>query len=169
VIFWELVVPEDVEDRSTVIAALRRTAFGLWESVLNEHVTLIPGLAKVLADLRRTGMSLGIVTGSDGQSLEPLREADLLKHFDVVITAADAEQRKPHPEGLIKAAEALGVNPEQTAYIGDTVIDVQASRAAGMASVAVLTGAGDSARLSAAGPDRIAVSVSRLPELLKFA
>ncbi len=168
VIFWELVVPEDVEDRGTVIAALRRTAFGLWESVLNEHVTLIPGLAKMLASLRRAGMSLGIVTGSDGKSLEPLREAGLLEHFDVVITAADTEHRKPHPDGLIKAAKALGVSPEQTAYIGDTVIDVLASQAAGMASIAVLTGAGDSARLSAAGPDRIAASVSRLPEMLEL-
>lgn len=168
-VFWELVVPEGVKDRNTVITELRRTAFGLWESVLNEHVTLIPGLAAVLENLRGAGMSLGIVTGSDGKSLEPLREAGLLEHFDVVITAADAEHRKPHPDGLIKAAQGLGVSPEQTVYVGDTVIDVHASRAAGMASIAVLTGAGDSARLSAAGPDRIAASVSRLPEMLELA
>ena len=168
-VFWELVVPEDVENRSNVIATLRHTAFGLWESVLNDHVTIIPGLATVLETLRGAGIPLGIVTGSDGRSLEPLSEAGLLEYFDAVITAADAKHRKPHPEGLLQAAKLLGVNPKQTAYVGDTVIDVQASRAAGMASIAVLTGAGNSARLSAAGPDRIAASVNRLPKLLELA
>ena len=52
------------------------------------------------------------------------------------------------------------------AYVGDTPIDIQASRAAGMASVAVLSGAGDSALLSAEGPDRIIHSHARLSEIL---
>ena len=47
-------------------------------------------------------------------------------------------------------------------------MDVQASRAAGVASIGVLTGAGTSAALSAAGVDRMAYSHSSLPELLEI-
>lgn len=167
--FWELIVPEKEENRSNVIAKLRDRAFALWDSVLNAHVTVIPGLAAVLENLAQSGIALGIVTSSDGASLGPLRQAGLLKYFDVILTSADVDHLKPDPDGLLQAAKTLRVSSEQAAYVGDTVIDVQASRAAGMASIAVLTGAGDSARLSAAGPDRIAGSVSRLPELLKLA
>ncbi len=166
--FWELIVPEEEENRSNVIAGLRHTAFELWDSVLNAHVTMIPGLAAVFECLTRAEISLGIVTSSDGRSLGPLREAGLLEYFDVILAAADVEHLKPHPEGLLQAAKTLGVSPEEAAYVGDTVIDVQASRAAGMASIVVLTGAGDSARLSAAGPDRIAASMSQLPKLLEL-
>ena len=70
-VFWELIVAENVENRSNVIAALRRTAFELWDSVLNKHVTLIPGLATVLESLRGAGTPLGIVTGGAKSLLSP--------------------------------------------------------------------------------------------------
>jgi len=45
-------------------------------------------------------------------------------------------------------------------------IDIQASRAAGVRVASVLTGAGDSAMLSAYGPDRLISSHARLPAMV---
>jgi phosphoglycolate phosphatase-like HAD superfamily hydrolase len=86
--------------------------------------------------------------------------------FETVITGQDVERRKPDPEGLLKAALALKLKPSEVMYVGDTAVDVQASRAAEMTSVAVLSGAGDSALLSAEGPDRIIYDCARLLEVL---
>jgi HAD superfamily hydrolase (TIGR01509 family) len=169
VVFWELVVPEHVPDRAAVITSLRTTAFGLWDTVLTEHVKVFPGLAVTLENLQNSGYRLAIVTGSDGRSLEPLNESGLLDMFETIVTASDSERRKPHPDILLRALERLGVGPDATVYVGDTASDIQASRAAGMASIGVLTGAGDSASLSAEGPDRIIRTLALLPDVLRYA
>jgi HAD superfamily hydrolase (TIGR01509 family) len=134
--------------------------------VLRRHGRLHPGLPQALQALRARGVRLGLVTGSRASVLEPLRDAGLLEYFEAVITGRDVQRRKPDPEGLLKCAAALGIPPGEAVYVGDTPLDVQASHAAGMAAVAVLSGAGDSAQLSAAGPDWIIASHARLAEVL---
>ncbi|MFQ5578469.1 MAG: HAD-IA family hydrolase, partial [Anaerolineae bacterium] len=164
--FWELIVPPDRPDRATFIAKLRREAMRRWPDIIRQRGRLYPGLPGTLAQLQRRGIRLAIVTGSRGGSLDLLREAGLMDAFEPVITGGDVEHRKPHPEGLLKCAAALGIDPGAAVYIGDTPVDIQAGRAAGMAAVAVLSGAGDSALLSAAGPDRIVASHAGLPAIL---
>jgi HAD superfamily hydrolase (TIGR01509 family) len=128
---------------------------------------VVPGLRETLETLRRRAVSLGIATGSDEASCEPLRREDLMGYFAAAVTGGDVEPRKPDPGALLECAAALGVDPSEAVYVGDTPLDVAAAKAAGMAAVAVLTGAGDSALLSRSGPDRIIASVALLPDLLE--
>ena len=88
-------------------------------------------------------------------------------YFAAAFTSGDVEPRMPDPEVLLECAAALGVEPKEAVYVGDTPVDVAAAKAVGMAAVAVLTGAGDSALLSRSGPDRIIASVALLPDLLE--
>jgi HAD superfamily hydrolase (TIGR01509 family) len=164
--FWELVVPADRPNRLELMETLKEEAMRRWPEVLRAHGRVVPSLGDTLAVLRGRGWRLGIVTASYGGSFQPLRDEGLLEFFEVVVTGADVVHRKPDPEGLLKCAAALGVEPGEAAYVGDTPTDVQASRAAGMAAVSVLSGAGDSALLSAAGPDWLIYSHARLPEIL---
>ncbi|MFQ5611611.1 MAG: HAD-IA family hydrolase [Anaerolineae bacterium] len=164
--FWELVVPDNEPNPAALIDAMKREARRQWPQVLRRHGRVFPGLGRTLETLRDRGMRLAIVTGSHGGSLQPLREAGLLQLFETVVTGRDVERRKPDPEGLHQSLAALGVGPDEAVYIGDTPIDVQASRSAGMASVGVLTGAGDSAQLSTAGPDWVVQTHARLPDIL---
>jgi len=46
-------------------------------------------------------------------------------------------RRKPHPEPLLHAAGALGIEPRRCVYLGDAVRDVEAGRNAGMRTIAV--------------------------------
>jgi phosphoglycolate phosphatase-like HAD superfamily hydrolase len=62
----------------------------------------------------------------------------------------------------------MDLDPEYTAYIGDSPHDVQASLAAGVMSVGVLTGAGDSASLSEAGAHRVLEDIAGLPDLFNL-
>ena len=164
--FWDLVVPASQPNRSDFMDTLQRESLGCWPDILQEYGALFPQLKGTLTTLKRYGLRLGIVTGSSGGSLVPLREAGLLDFFGCVVTAKDVERRKPDPEGLLKCAAALGVAPAHALYVGDTVADIQASRAAGMAVVTVLTGAADSALLAAAGPDRVIYSQADLLDIL---
>lgn len=164
--FWDLVVPADRADRIELMDALRTEAMQRWPEVLAAHGRVMPNLQATLTALRKQGLRLGIVTASHRGSFQPLHETGLLDFFDVIITGADVNRRKPDPEGLLKCAAALGIAPGEAVYVGDTPTDIQASRAAGMPVIAVLSGAGDSALLSAAGPDWLIYSHGGLPEIV---
>ncbi len=164
--FWNFVVPPERRDDTELIAALRAETMRHWPDVLAEFVDVIPGSLETLAQLREASVRLAIYTGSDGESFAPLRAAGLLDLFEFVVTGKDVKVPKPDPEGIRLCLEQLGVAAEDVVYVGDSCIDVAASRAAGVRPVSVLTGAGDSASLSAAGAHRVLPSVAHLPGVL---
>jgi HAD superfamily hydrolase (TIGR01509 family) len=164
--FWELVTPLEHPNRLELMEAMKQEAMRCWPEVLRQHGRIMPGLRQTLETLQSRGLRLAIMTGSQSGSFLPLREEGLLDFFEIIVTGTDVVRSKPDPEGLLKCAAALGIAPGQAVYVGDTPTDVRASRAAGMAAVSVLSGAGDSALLSAAGPDWLIYSHARLPEII---
>ena len=57
----------------------------------------------------------------------------------VVVSADDVENGKPDPECYVKAAELLGISPENCVVVEDAPPGIRAARSAGMAVVAVAT------------------------------
>lgn len=165
-LFWELVVPERHPDRAGTLERMRKAAYAAWPQVIQQHAAIYPGLAATLADLQQRGILLGVVTGSRLHDYHPLRQQGLLEPFGAIVTGLDDVRAKPDPEGLLRCAEALGIEPNEALYVGDSPIDITASLAAGMTAVAVLTGAGDSAQLSAAGAHWILPSHRELGRVL---
>lgn len=163
--FWDFIIPPGTPRDEELIAELRAATMRHWPAALDEVVDVIPGCPEALHRLREAGFRLAIYTGSGGESLPPLRASGLLELFEVIVTGNDVDARKPDPEGIRLCLDRLGIVPQDAAYIGDSRIDVEASHAAGVLAISVLTGAGDSASLSSAGTDRIVQSVAQLPEL----
>lgn len=164
--FWDIVLPPGGTPNEQLIETLRAATLRHFPAALAEVVSVLPGTRVALDRLRSAGIRLAIFTGSGGESFPPLRDAGLLEYFEVVVTGNEVERRKPHPEGIQRCLDALGVEPGEAAYVGDSRMDVGASHAAGVTPFAVLTGAGSSASLSAAGAHRVLASVSALPALL---
>jgi len=164
--FWDLVIPQASRGDPDLVARLRRDTMTHWQAMLECSVLLFPEIAGVLAQLRGAGIRLGICTASQGESFRPLEQAGLLGMFDEVVTARDVARRKPHPEGILLCMERMGVSAAEAIYVGDTVADIRASRAAGLFAVGVLTGAGNSPLLSGAGAHRILPDLQELPGLL---
>jgi HAD superfamily hydrolase (TIGR01509 family) len=164
--FWELVVTDPAHRNPRTYAQLRQDTIKHWDDVLQEHVRILPDVITSLDQLRAAGVCLGIYTGSRGESFAPLQESGLMEYFEVVLTAADVREDKPHPEGVLKCLEIMGVAPGAAAYIGDTAPDMGAAHRAGTLAVGMLTGAGDSAQLSVAGAHRLVPDHGRLIEVL---
>ena len=160
--FWKGVVPEDRRDGDALRKAMSAHAAREWPRVLREHGRVFQGLAQTLDALKDLGIRLGIVSGARPEVLELLRGEDILERFDAVVLGGDVSRRKPDPEGIIKCLDRLGIAPQAAVYVGDTPVDIQASRSAGVHAVGVLTGAGDSAALSAQWPDRLIASHANL-------
>ena len=165
--FWKGVVPEDRRDGEALRKSMSAHAAREWPRLLREHGKVFQGLAQTLDAMRALGIRLGIVSGARPEVLELLREDGVLDRFDSIVLAADVTRRKPDPEGIVKCLAELGVAADAAVYVGDSPVDILASRAAGVRAVGVLTGAGDSAMLSMHWPDRLVCSHARLAEIIE--
>ena len=165
--FWDQVLPQDFPEREAAMRQMSAHAAREWPQVLRGHARVFAGLAQTLDTLKQSGMLLGIVSGARAEVLELLREDGILDRFDAVVLGEDVARRKPDPEGLLKCLAKLRIDAGQAVYVGDTQVDIQASRAAGMHAVAVLSGAADSAQLSLCEPDRLIWSHANLPQIVQ--
>ena len=94
---------------------------------------LYPDTLKMLEKLRHQGFRMAVVSNVGKRSLKAAMEKLQLSHLiQVVISRDDVARIKPHPEGLLNAAKALGVKPSEVLFVGDSRNDVSASRQAGM-------------------------------------
>ncbi|HEV2670877.1 MAG TPA: pyrophosphatase PpaX [Gemmatimonadales bacterium] len=124
---------------------------------LTHHDALVKPYEGVVDEIRRlkdAGMRLGVVTSKlrDG-AMRGLRISELDDVFDIVIGCDDVTNSKPHPEPVLKAVAALGVQHPETAFVGDSRHDMESGRAAGVKTAAVLWGPFDRAHLADLAPD----------------
>ncbi|WP_207262232.1 HAD-IA family hydrolase [Desulfovibrio sp. Huiquan2017] len=90
------------------------------------------GIREFLWWLRSAGFGLAVNT-SRGTSMNlVLKLMDLEGFFHPIITSCVVSKPKPHPEGLFRIMQEHGVRPDEVAYIGDSVVDQLAARAAGV-------------------------------------
>ncbi len=97
---------------------------------------------------------------------QELRRHMLDGYFAHIVTALDTPKPKPSPQALIKAVEAIDLEMCTCIIVGDSVVDVEAGRAAGTKTVAVTSGLYTLKELKAAKPDFIIQAISDLPSLL---
>jgi len=120
---------------------LRLRFLEIYARNLAGHTRLFPGIDDVLAELEERGLPWGIVTNKPAWLTDPLLEGLALSHRAACVVSGDTlPQRKPHPLPLLHAAALAGVRPEHCVYVGDAERDIQAGRAAGMATVVAAYG-----------------------------
>ena len=131
---------------------------------LHDELEACAGMEDVLVRLREEGRRLGIVTAKRRATVELAFARVPIAHlFETVVGCDETEKQKPNPEPLLLAAERLGADPSDTAYVGDSPFDIRAAKAAGMFAVAVTWGRiHDTARLEAEHPDAIVDSAEEL-------
>jgi HAD superfamily hydrolase (TIGR01509 family) len=99
------------------------------------HMVPEPNLKSVLPKLR-TRYKTAIATNRTDTMERVLVEHDLEGQFDLVVTAMDVQMPKPHPEQLLAVLTHFMIAPQQMVYIGDSLLDAQASQAAGVPFIA---------------------------------
>jgi HAD superfamily hydrolase (TIGR01549 family) len=92
--------------------------------------------ARILAQLKARGLSLAIVSNSDGRIESAFHQAGLAGYFDFFIDSFDVRVEKPDPEIFRLATERAGVAANEAAYVGDLYsVDVVGARNAGLIPV----------------------------------
>ena len=86
------------------------------------HMRVEPGLIPFLQALKST-YSIALATNRTISTREVLTHFQLDHYFDLVVTAADVERPKPHPECMQRIRSVFSVTPEEILYIGDSPVD----------------------------------------------
>ena len=94
------------------------------------NATWIDGAEQLLARLKASAFPTGILTRNSRKAVELTRQV-LNLDVELILTREDCLP-KPHPEGLLRIAGALSVKPEDCAYVGDFIFDLECARNAGM-------------------------------------
>jgi HAD superfamily hydrolase (TIGR01509 family) len=90
-----------------------------------------PGLKDVLQKLRPR-FGLAVATNRSTTIRQVLQAHGISDYFDMVVSSLDVEKPKPHPESLLRILHFFGIGPQDAFYIGDSVLDSQTARAAGV-------------------------------------
>jgi putative hydrolase of the HAD superfamily len=89
--------------------------------------------AATLAQLKERGLTLAIVSNSDGRIESAFRQAGIADYFDFFIDSFDVGVEKPDPKIFRMATERAGVAANEAAYVGDLyAVDVVGARNAGL-------------------------------------
>lgn len=112
-----------------------------YEQNMTQLTTLFDGVQTMLDHLAEMGLPWGIVTNKTEYLTKPLAEHLGLHQHCVVLVGGDTTPHiKPHPAPLLHAAAAAKIDAKQCIYIGDDQRDIQAGKAAGMATVVAAYG-----------------------------
>jgi beta-phosphoglucomutase len=97
---------------------------------------ILPGVREFISELKHANISVALGSASKNTPLI-LERVNLKNMFDAVADGNNVTKAKPDPEVFLKAAEMLGVNPENCVVFEDAVAGVQAALNAGMKCIGI--------------------------------
>jgi 2-phosphoglycolate phosphatase len=149
--------------------AMREEFFRNYESCMTQRTYVFEGVQQLIQSLVEKDIPWGVVTNKSMRFTAPLTKGmPLFATARTVVGGDSTPHPKPHPAPLLEAARQVGVKPIECVYVGDDLRDVQAGKAAGMATVAATYGYLGSVNVKEWGADSsIATPLALLP-LLKF-
>lgn len=122
-------------------AEMREEFFRNYESCMTQRTYVFEGVKQLIESLVQRDVAWGVVTNKSMRFAGPLtRGMPLFSTARAVVGGDSTPHPKPHPAPLLEAARLVGVRPIECVYVGDDVRDVQAGKAAGMATVAATYG-----------------------------
>ena len=124
------------------------------------------GVPALLAQLKRDGVRLAVVSNKLDGAVGPLCQRFFPGVFDVTVGERPGVRKKPAPDAVDAVLRTLAIPREKAVYIGDSEVDVETAKNAGMDELAVTWGFRDGETLRRAGAKRLVSSPEELYGLL---
>jgi phosphoglycolate phosphatase len=131
-----------------------------------ERVSLrpFPEVPCVLIQLRGMGLTLAVASNRYDPRAA-MDKSDTSKYFDAIVGRSEGLPDKPDPAMLSHLMGRFGSEKTETLYIGDSDVDLNTARAAGVRFVGITRGNFARGRLEALGAWRVADSLNDLPSI----
>jgi len=126
-----------------------------------ESVEPFEGSRELIEDLKGQDRKVALASSAKAQEVDHYLDLlDARELADAYTTSADVENTKPQPDLVNAALEKLGT--KEAVMVGDTPWDVKAAEAAGVPTIAVLTGGFSAAELEKSGAVAVFESIVEL-------
>ena len=118
--------------------------------------TLRPFVLESLVAIKAKGIRTALVSNLGGKTLTAaLSKFSLTNYFDIVLSRSDVKNLKPSPDGLLLALAKLAVGKDASIFVGDSLDDVNAAKAAGIRVIIITAGENATDEILAAQPDHM--------------
>jgi phosphoglycolate phosphatase len=139
-----------------------------YDSHLGEQTTVFEGALELLKDLKGRGIICGVVSNKPHDlTLRTLKIFKMEGYFRAALGEGAVRNKKPHPEPVREALRRMQVKPENAVFVGDSAVDVQTARNAGIPVIVVSHGFGEKDALEQELPDLTVPSLKDLAGILK--
>ncbi|MEU2183274.1 HAD family hydrolase [Streptomyces thermolilacinus] len=108
-----------------------------FEERIDDGVPLMPGAARLLAELTEHAVPTALVSASHRRIIDRVLASLGADHFTLTVAGDEVPRTKPHPDPYLLAARRVGADPSRCAVVEDTATGVAAAEAAGCRVVAV--------------------------------
>ena len=137
---------------------------------MNDNTVLFPETVEVLTKLKGQGAKLAIISTKYRYRIQAVIDKHFPQGFiDVIIGGEDVKRSKPHPQGVKTALKKLKAKKELSLYVGDSTVDAETARNAGIDFCGVLNGLTTYDELAVYPHRKILPNLTLLPLLLKDA
>lgn len=137
-----------------------------YQNDLDNKTRPYPGIEQALDALLARGYRIGVVSNKFDAAVKALC-AHHFPRIQVAVGEREGVRKKPAPDSALAAAQALGVQPASALYVGDSEVDIQTARNAGMDCLSVDWGFRPEAVLREAGATRIIHSPGALLDAIE--
>ncbi len=128
---------KELEDLNQKAIQRRRELFF---EIGKDKLRLFPKAKEKIIELNKKGYKLAIATSSFKQLMDLIVDKFVIrKYFDVLYSGEDVVNGKPNPEIYLKTMKKLGVKPEETVIIEDSIQGLKAAKDSGAYCIAVET------------------------------
>jgi len=125
------------------------------------------GVATMLDRVAQAGVSMAVLSNKPHEFTAPICAALLSRwRFVTIQGAKDGLPKKPDPTGALRLCDDMQLAPDEVVFVGDSAVDVETARNAGMASVAVTWGFCERGLLEGAAPSHVISHPSELERIL---
>ena len=111
------------------------------------------GIMEVLEVLKKNNMKLAIVSNKADTAVQTLNNIFFHEYISVAIGERPGLLRKPAPDLVLLALERLNSTKKETLYVGDSEVDIETARNAGIQCLSVSWGFRDALTLQNSGAD----------------
>lgn len=115
------------------------------------HTAPYDGILPLLSRLKERGTHTAIVSNKLDPAVQTLRTRFFAGLIPLAVGESATVRRKPAPDALLAVMDRLGATPGTTVYVGDSEVDLEAARRAGVKCLSVLWGFRDEDTLRQAG------------------
>lgn len=157
-------VPEGTDE--SVIDAVFHDFHAWYEVHCNDNTRPYEGIVELLQSLKEEGIRCAVVSNKADYAVKALSDIHFRGLMEASVGEMEGIARKPAPDEVDEVLRLTGVDRKKAVYIGDSEVDIETARNAGMDCIAVSWGYRDRWMLEASGAEVIADNVEQLKHLL---